>query len=388
MPQKVLFISHDASRTGAPIVLIHLLRWLKNNSDLDFVILLKDGGSMEHEFQEIAPTFLWNTKQTIVKRITSKLKKIIFKNSTEDILSIRQYRILKKIKKSNINLIYTNTVASHNLIPILKNRIDVPVISHIHEMYYSINTSYKFSFSNDINSLVDHFITVSKIAKKQWVSQVKIPENKVSIINEFIDIAQFQKPSIAAEKIRNDLGIKESFVVGCSGTTTWRKGIDLFINLKRIMHSRNFHDIAFVWLGYVFEETIDKYDYDKMLLGDAIKIYFTGQQNEPMNYFQIFDIFTLTSREDPFPLVCIEAASLSKPIICFENASGIPEEFENKGAITVPYMDLNKMADEICRLYNSKEEKEKIGQMAFDTAKRFDVNEIAPTIKKLIYDKI
>ena len=43
---KILFISHDAGRTGAPLLLLNMLKWLKGNRDLSFeVLLMKDGES-------------------------------------------------------------------------------------------------------------------------------------------------------------------------------------------------------------------------------------------------------------------------------------------------------------------------------------------------------
>ena len=39
---RVLFISHDAYRTGAPMVLLHFIRWFKENTDVPFEILLND----------------------------------------------------------------------------------------------------------------------------------------------------------------------------------------------------------------------------------------------------------------------------------------------------------------------------------------------------------
>ncbi len=58
MSKKVLFISHDASRTGAPIVLLNLLKWFKTNTDIPFQILLKKGGVLEPDFKAIAHPLL------------------------------------------------------------------------------------------------------------------------------------------------------------------------------------------------------------------------------------------------------------------------------------------------------------------------------------------
>ena len=48
---KVLFVSHDASRTGAPILLLNFLKWLKENTEISFITLLKQGGVLEPEFR-------------------------------------------------------------------------------------------------------------------------------------------------------------------------------------------------------------------------------------------------------------------------------------------------------------------------------------------------
>ena len=58
--KKVLFISHDATRTGAPTVFLHFLKWVKANTDISFRILLGNGGDLESEFKAVAPVMLFN----------------------------------------------------------------------------------------------------------------------------------------------------------------------------------------------------------------------------------------------------------------------------------------------------------------------------------------
>src|ERR1700704_1052659 len=41
---RVLFIGHEATRTGAPLMLLHLLRWLRDNTDIDFDLLIRSDG--------------------------------------------------------------------------------------------------------------------------------------------------------------------------------------------------------------------------------------------------------------------------------------------------------------------------------------------------------
>lgn len=52
--KKILFISHDASRSGAPFVLLFFMRWLKQNAgNIQMDILLIEGGPLEEEFKKL-----------------------------------------------------------------------------------------------------------------------------------------------------------------------------------------------------------------------------------------------------------------------------------------------------------------------------------------------
>ncbi|WP_096896367.1 hypothetical protein [Candidatus Scalindua japonica] len=62
MPKKILFISHDASRTGAPIILLNFLRWFQDNTNIPFRIILREDGELKPEFQALAPVNIFNIK--------------------------------------------------------------------------------------------------------------------------------------------------------------------------------------------------------------------------------------------------------------------------------------------------------------------------------------
>lgn len=67
----------------------------------------------------------------------------------------------------------------------------------------------------------------------------------------------------------------------------------------------------------------------------------------PFEYYRDLDLFILTSREDPFPLVCIENGMLGNPIVCFEGATGIEEVIAEGGGRVVPYLNVEDMAETI-----------------------------------------
>jgi len=73
--KNIVFISHEASRTGAPILLLRLAKKLiQNEKDVSLSFLLINGGDMVGEFSAVAPvSFLFSTNQNFVKRIFDKL---------------------------------------------------------------------------------------------------------------------------------------------------------------------------------------------------------------------------------------------------------------------------------------------------------------------------
>jgi glycosyltransferase involved in cell wall biosynthesis len=66
--------------------------------------------------------------------------------------------------------------------------------------------------------------------------------------------------------------------------------------------------------------------------------------DDPSAFFASFDVFALTSREDPFSVAMLEAADHRLPVVCFADAGGAPELVEADAGIVVPYLDIPAMA--------------------------------------------
>ena len=126
-------------------------------------------------------------------------------------------------------------------------------------------------------------------------------------------------------------------IVG-SGYETWRKGKDLFVQLASHVHQKLETDtVHFLWVGgRIDNEEYYEIAHDIKMAGLEHYVHFCGEVSNPLDYFAASDLFALVSREDPYPLVCLEAAILGKPILCFDNAGGMPEFVENDAGFVVP----------------------------------------------------
>ena len=91
-------------------------------------------------------------------------------------------------------------------------------------------------------------------------------------------------------------------------------------------------------------------------------VHFVGEKPNVTQYFQASDVFVLPSREDPFPLVMMEAGLYRNPVICFDGAGGAPEFVEQDAGFVIPSFDVGKMADKIVELLRSPELRNRMGE--------------------------
>ncbi|QHS56343.1 glycosyltransferase family 4 protein [Mucilaginibacter sp. 14171R-50] len=385
MKKNILFVSNDAALMGAPMVLLHLVKWLKNNTDVNVYVLLKDGGPLQPGFENLGQTNVWQPgrlSSSVGRRFVSMLLKLSGKRG----LFIP---FPKRLKQQKFDLVYLNTADTMHMAPLLKNLYKCPVIAHIHELSYSINAYFPDAFNKVNTAVTDHYIAASKSVYDNMVNNIQVPAQKVSVLNEFIAIDEISRPALTPAEAKAELALNDEFVVGASGIAGWRKGTDIFLQLARLVNKKlPDGNIKFVWVGHQSKEARAQAVYETDKLGLKNKIIFTGRKAVPQNYYQLFNLFVLTSREDPFPLVCLEAAALQKPIFCFKGTGGIPEIVTPDTGQTFDYGDIDAMANAIIETYRQPEKAAQAGKNAADMVKKYDVNIIAPQIFTLISDVI
>ena len=109
------------------------------------------------------------------------------------------------------------------------------------------------------------------------------------------------------------------------GKISYRKGYDIFINIAEICHQKNPGKFSFIWIGDAENKAIEDELQQVSLQHEEHNIHFIGMMPHAYDSLLPFDIFLLSSREDPYPLVVLEAAFQKVPTICFKEAGGIKE---------------------------------------------------------------
>jgi glycosyltransferase involved in cell wall biosynthesis len=386
--KKILFISHDAQPTGAPIFLLNFLRWFSANTGIPFTILLREGGALEPDFAALTAVSVCKNK--------TRGKRTLIGGAIQglDLLTIIERVQLRAIKKrlarDKIGLIYSNTITNGLVLEALSS-LGCPVISHVHELEYVIrHHSGGPKNLERVRQHTEHYIAVSQAVKDNLIQNHGILESTIEVIYGFVSSA----PDLLGNReggkstIRELLNIPENaLIVGASGMIQWQKGTDLFIQLaQKISQQETEFPVHFLWVGGETEgANIDSPQDDIKNLGLEDRIHFVGFKPNPVDYFSVFDVFVLVSREDSFPLVMLETAALGKPIVCFADAGGAEEFVEDDCGFVVPYLDIEAMAEKVLELLNSTSLRRRFGQQAAQKVReRHDITVIAPRIAEVI----
>ncbi len=390
---RILFASHEGTRTGAPMMLLHLLRWMRDNSRVDPEIALIRGGPLAGEFAELGPTTVlgdvvdWPTPTGLEARLTHR----DLHQAALTLQRARMRRALSSLRSHRIA--YLNSSVSLRLLHHLP-RVET-AISHIHELQSSLPWSLRPLDPPLMSSRVSHFVAAADCVADNLVRSYSVDPERISRLYEFIDTdAVVRPPERPRSDIRSELGLPDdAFVVGGCGFADWRKGIDLFVQMAKGVGESGRRDVHFVWVG-ARPEGYEREDQDLDIAHAGVdgRLHLVGLQDRPFDWYRAFDVFALTSREDPYPLVGLETALLGVPMVCFDRSGGMIElvrrgadEGLGETGVIVDYLDVEAMGSAVVSLLDDPSRRAEIGRRAAQVVRRdHDVAVAAPQLLEIL----
>ena len=150
-------------------------------------------------------------------------------------------------------------------------------------------------------------------------------------------------PARTALRARHGIGAGSIMVLG-AGYADLRKGFDLFLQTWRAAR-RQRADVVFCWIGEI-EPAMRLYLAREIATAEATgRFVLAGYQRDVGPWFSAADAFALTSREDPFPTVALEAMVSGLPVVSFEGSGGMPDAVAAcDGGVAVAMGDVDAMA--------------------------------------------
>ena len=278
---EIVFVSHDAANAGAQRLLLTLIEWLRDTKGVQPKIVLRRGGPLVPEFYRLGPVFEMDS----LDRWRSEKGKA---------------QLIRFCGNSSA-LIFVNTLVPGDVAREL-SELKVPILTHVHEMENAIK---RWCVKEDLEQLIeltDHFIAASPPVARNLENGHHVRPERITTVYEFIKCHRKNgdSPGRTAILRRQKQLPKKGFIIFGCGTTDWRKGPDLFIEVADQVKKLGLKDAYFLWIGVDTGE-VQELEAKVRRLGLEDRVRFLGEASDARSYFPAGDLFLLTSREDPFP---------------------------------------------------------------------------------------
>ncbi len=341
--RKILFAGHEATRTGAPLILLALMEAIERLTGAELFLLLERDGPVLESYRRIA--------HVVVNR--------------NGLLYRRPMRpLLDQIAEPAPDLAICNCAETWQLAAELR-RAGVPRIgSLVHERL----SRYAAEPAGLLHANADLVIFPAQAVKQDAVRAYPEYRDADVIPQGLLNDAFGRSDKAAARRaVRAELGLGADtrIVLGC-GVRAPRKGLDLFVQLAARVRARSTAPLHFLWLGGDGRPTQFKFfvEHDIALLGLGASVSLVAETTDTERYFLAADVYALTSRDDPFPCVVHDAMACALPVVGFSDAGGAGEALADGCGIMVPYLDLDAMAHHIATLIERPADAAAIGEKA------------------------
>ena len=331
--RRILFVSHEASRTGAPKIILNIVKHFRERCDVCCESLLHDGGPLLADFQDHSHLVdCVNHPRESSPRLARKVK-----------------RIVERDGKNLPLLAVCNSMESRFIAEELAQQ-GVPVVSLLHEL----PSSYKPEDYQTVFSSSQKVVFPIEDVYNAAAEAIRMPAGKAIVMPQGLLDSEFGKRvdrETARKKICNQLDIPaDSFLVLGCGSLDLRKGIDHFAAVaNRVAQLNHAGDrpIHFVWVGGGPTWTHSTFHYiqlDLQKTGSDQFVHFVGEQKDTEPYFVASDAFFMSSRVDPFPCVIHEAMASQLPIVTFADSGGAQTAVKDGAGFVIPYADHEQAA--------------------------------------------
>lgn len=385
MSPPVLVLGHAADLTGPPVYLRHLLRWLRANRPHERVeVALLSGGEMLDELAELASVTVFEPLPSEVA--DPEVAALIASGEVDEQewwARARRDALAEMMAPfGHAEVVHVNGAPAVELAAALPSRPRV-LVSHVHELEVGLTHRLPPHHRELFVGGATRIFSVAQAVTDNLVARHGVDPG---IVEQHPGMVEAHAIAATAATVDRDAellsrGIDPAHhVVGACGTIEFRKGTDHFLHLAWHLRRANLdRPVTFVWIGGDDEGIeLARSRAESLEVDDVVR--FVGATTDPIRWFALLDVFVMPSREDPFPLVCLEAAAAGAPIATFD-AGGIPELVDQGCGIVVPYPDVQALAAGVAAVLEDEQRRSAMGARGQElAAARHDVSVLAPQL--------
>lgn len=378
--KKILFIFHQRDfEGGASKSLISIIEKLKRDQIYEIIALVPKKGEISVYLQNLnIETYSLDYKWSMV---SNNWKRFIKKIGYPILNKLFFYRIYKKLKNKEIDLIYTNT----SVIEIgfyLTNKLGCKHIFHVrefgkedHSLEYLYSTNYRIKL---LESSTTKVVTISKALKKKYEVMLR---KKIVLIYNGVEDNFIEKKYISNSKV--------NFIL-VGNINKGKNQLEALKAGKKLLE-RGITNFKISFVGP--ENTVYKKDLENYIkknqLEKNIVFYGLKSSQDIKKMINESDVGLMLSLNEAFGRVTIEYMLGGLPVIA-SNTGANPELIEDEiNGYLYEIGNIEELAYKMEKFIKDFNKIEKIGQKAREIAKKNYTAEINyKNIKKLIEEQL
>jgi len=381
---KILYVLSTSTLYGTSKSLLFLLKSL-NQKEYNPVVVLNSKGPLVDEIEKLRvpvkriPLKRWIIPKRqffmVIPRLVPQLCNII--------------KLYFYIKRENIDIVHSfDSVAIEGAIA--AKIAGVPHVWRIAEIYESnpeLCPVLGNSFTRKIIEILSDVVTpVSKGVGGYFRDYAR--NKKIVVVHNAIDVTAFRTDK-KEDPLRREYCIdKKAKIVGTIGSLDPRKGFDDFVKAAaRVIKIHPGNRYVIVGNGnYKYLDILKKLA-GKFNVEEAF--IFTGFKNDVQRFIPSFDIFVMSSWEEPFSRVVLEAMACAKPVIG-TNTGGNPEIIlQNETGVLIPPKYPDAMAKAIAFLLDNPQKAKEMGEAGYNRVRDYfntekQIREMSSIYKKVL----
>lgn len=370
---RVLVVSHEAQRTGAPKVAVEIQRSLQADPAIEVVSLLRSGGPLAGQFAMTCDRL----HREPLARLRAMLRR--WRPFRQAVNRLDEAIAWSMLIRSRPAVVYLNTVKSGCYVRPAQ-RLGIPTVLHVHEVGLLASSTLRRYPAGERWKDV-RLVACSTAVRDGLGELVDVPPGDIDVVYSPVDTNDVEDRSQPVREEHGDADRPPPLVVLACGMVNPRKGTDLWLRVaKEVRDERPDLAVRFQWVGLQSSRWPTDLAKD---IGVDDSVDWVGEVAEPYPLIAAADVFTLPSRADPFPLVVLEAMTLARAVVAFD-VDGVREQLDDTGII-VPAEDVRAMAHAIIALLDDQTERRRLGcEAARRVRSLYDVGPFRERIRRLV----
>jgi glycosyltransferase involved in cell wall biosynthesis len=300
--RRVLVVSHDAHPHGAQYLALHIARELVALG-VDVAVVLHGEGALLEEYRRVCPCHLVDRHDPVAMEA-----------------------LAASLWASGYRHAVANTVVCGAFLAALRAR-GFDAIGLVHELPGMIDHYALAAPAEAMAESARLLVFPAEVVRERFVARYPVCAGRTRVRPQGLykrsRLGDPARRAEARDRALAQLGLPaEARVILGVGFTEPRKGPDAFVRAVGSLAAGD-PRVHGVWIGHHHPGFQPEVERAIAATGAADRIHFPGRTNDTEAWYAAAEVFALTSSEDPYPSVVLEAFDAGVPVVGFAGTGGL-----------------------------------------------------------------